>query len=221
MESGRLLVGLRVLIIKRSPMAGVWGESLMGRNAERPRTSPVRHAVVPRSRWGRLRWLWLLLVPLLLVGAWLFADWWTCLPATCRPRMSDAAAVWNVMPPKWNNGPDRTTIGRWTWPRTTPCWVISTMWSSRTMASRPACIATAGEVHDSHRGTRRADGGLRDQVHVRRPAAAAVHGRVRSAGRHAGLRDCPAPGAADFVGHGEETMDRLSSARRAGATQSR
>ncbi len=64
-----------------------------------------------------------------------------------------------------------------------------------------AHVSRRPEVHDPHRGTRRADGGLRDQVHVRRPAAAAVHGGVRSAGRHAGVRDCAAPGPADLVGH--------------------
>jgi Flp pilus assembly protein TadD len=53
----------------------------MGRNAERHEDVPGAAPVVPRSRRGRLRWLGVLLVPLLLAGAWLFTDWWTCLPA--------------------------------------------------------------------------------------------------------------------------------------------
>lgn len=57
----------------------------MGRRAGRDARVPDVAVTAARSPSRRRRWLWLLLVPVLLIATCLAADWWICLPDSVQP----------------------------------------------------------------------------------------------------------------------------------------
>ena len=58
---------------------------MMGRRAGRDARAPDAAVPAARSPSRRRRWLWLPLVPALLIAACLAVDWWTCLPDSVQP----------------------------------------------------------------------------------------------------------------------------------------
>ena len=181
-------------------------------------TDPSRILTLCRRGGAVSTWLWLLAVPFAL-GAWLFADWWSCLPddvqATYVGRGS-CAECHAAEVEQWTGSDhdramelatDDTVLGDFNNAEFTQHGITSRMYRD----GKKFMIRTEGP-----------DGKLADFEIKYTFGIRPLQQYMVEFDRPADMpeaRDCAAAGAADLVGHREEAVDQRASAGRAGKTQ--